>query len=536
MAQTDRNGATTDPAAPPTSLVWRGAWVASVTTYETYDLAYVSGSTYICLTPHTASAAFATDLGLMRWAIFAQQGLSGSSADEWLQFSGAPTYVSATSFTLAGDQTSRFLIGLSLKNTVTAGIVYNIITNSVFTTLTNVTVAGGALDAGLSSVQYGLIAPVNPSFPIIPTNTTIASAATLDLRTIKSEFLHVSGTNATSAILLLNGQKITIIADAAWPLTYHATTNNITTSASYTMAAGDMVEYSYDGTTVRGVITKLDGTAVVTFTPSIASVPVRQTVLSGAVDSNGLPNFGGSTGTTTVTASTTLLMTAANGFNLTSGEINRIGVVTNPQWTGLSTNGIMYLYADINSDNSCTPGSGVLAPSYRNGGADVVTNGQFTFNRQEMIGKFGNGTVASQVYRVYVGEVLVAGGFVSTITWYALLGRYESTFTNTLPAAGVSTSFNHNLGIYPRYYDYEFECITAEGGFAVGDRIKFISGNSSGTLIAMTPRVTTKTLAFTAASTASVYSVMNGTGGTLFGLTLANWKYRAVVERGWNPN
>ena len=84
MAQTDRNGATTDPAAPPTSLVWRGAWVASVTTYETYDLAYVSGSTYICLISHTASAVFATDLGLMRWAIFAQQGLSGSGAGDML--------------------------------------------------------------------------------------------------------------------------------------------------------------------------------------------------------------------------------------------------------------------------------------------------------------------------------------------------------------------------------------------------------------------------------------------------------------------
>jgi len=102
-------------------------------------------------------------------------------------------------------------------------------------------------------------------------------------------------------------------------------------------------------------------------------ITVRQTVELGPVDTNGFASFGGSTGSTTVTASGTLYLNAANGM------VNRRGSITNPSWTGASTNGTMYAYLDIAADGSCTSGLSTLAPTYRWGGADVVTSGQFTF-------------------------------------------------------------------------------------------------------------------------------------------------------------
>ena len=51
-----------------------------------------------------------------------------------------PTYVSATSFTLSGDQTLTYTVGRRLKFTVTAGTVYGRILSSVFGALTTVTV------------------------------------------------------------------------------------------------------------------------------------------------------------------------------------------------------------------------------------------------------------------------------------------------------------------------------------------------------------------------------------------------------------
>lgn len=98
----------------------------------------------------------------------------------------------------------------------------------------------------------------------------IASAATIDLSTATGNLVIVTGTTATSAVTMTSGQIVRCVASGAWPLTYHATTNKINSGgANVTLAAGDQVLYHYDGTTVRGYISKADGTAVVA--PSVAT-------------------------------------------------------------------------------------------------------------------------------------------------------------------------------------------------------------------------------------------------------------------------
>ena len=178
-----------------------------------------------------------------------------------------------------------------------------------------------------------------------------------------------------------------------------------------------------------------------------SAVPVRQTVLSGPVDSNGFAAFGGSTGSTTVTASGTLKATAAAG-----GDANYTGSIVNPSWTGLSTNGTMFLYLDITSGGVVTTGSTTLEPTYQWGGTYSTSNLQNTFNIQEMTMKVGNGSTASQVYRVFVGEVTVAGSVVTAITWYELMARYNSAL-QAVPSASSSTSFNHNIGCDSRFVE-----------------------------------------------------------------------------------
>ena len=86
--------------------------------------------------------------------------------DQWVS-GPAPTYVSATSFTLAGDQTSDFHVGRRLKTTNTAGTIYSRISATAYTTLTTVTVVNdsGTLDSGLSAVNYGLLTATNFSIP-----------------------------------------------------------------------------------------------------------------------------------------------------------------------------------------------------------------------------------------------------------------------------------------------------------------------------------------------------------------------------------
>lgn len=87
---------------------------------------------------------------------------------EWLT-GPTPTFVSTTSFTLAGDQTSTFMVGRRVKTTNTGGTIYSVITASAFGAVTTVTVLNdaGVLDSGLSAVSYGLLSALNPSVPIL---------------------------------------------------------------------------------------------------------------------------------------------------------------------------------------------------------------------------------------------------------------------------------------------------------------------------------------------------------------------------------
>ncbi len=110
--------------------------------------------------------------------------------DQWVS-GPAPTYISATSFSLSGDQTSTFQVGRRLKTTNSGGTVYSTITASAYGALTTITVANdsGTLDSGLSAVSYGLLSASNQSIPplgmVIPltsvsgTNTITASALTI---------------------------------------------------------------------------------------------------------------------------------------------------------------------------------------------------------------------------------------------------------------------------------------------------------------------------------------------------------------------
>jgi hypothetical protein len=105
---------------------------------------------------------------------------SSVSIDQWVDSGVVPTYVSATQFTLPGDQTSSFTVNRRIKATVTAGTVYGYISISAFAALTTITVVldSGALDTGLSTVQLGLLTPTNSALPQVSTSQIQDSAIT----------------------------------------------------------------------------------------------------------------------------------------------------------------------------------------------------------------------------------------------------------------------------------------------------------------------------------------------------------------------
>jgi len=82
-----------------------------------------------------------------------------------------PTYISATSFSLATDLTTTWTPGRRVKATVTAGaLVYGTIKTSVFTSVTTITIDDDVLDSNLSAVAYGTLTAtaVSRSLPALP--------------------------------------------------------------------------------------------------------------------------------------------------------------------------------------------------------------------------------------------------------------------------------------------------------------------------------------------------------------------------------
>jgi len=99
-------------------------------------------------------------------------GVTGTSTanSQWVASGVAPTFVSGTSFTLAGDQTSAFQVGRRLQFTVTAGTVYGTISVSAFAALSTITVimdGATVLDGGLSVVNLSILTATNPALPSI---------------------------------------------------------------------------------------------------------------------------------------------------------------------------------------------------------------------------------------------------------------------------------------------------------------------------------------------------------------------------------
>jgi hypothetical protein len=472
------------------------------------------------------------------WDIDDVTGVNDASLtiDQWIDSGVTPTYVSATQFTLPGDQTSTFTVGRRVKTLVTAGTAYGTIAASVFGALTTVTVVMDStpLDSGLSSVQLGLITPTNGSLPY---NLT-ASA-------IQKQTFTAFTTAGSSSVFTLT--PFPALSSYTTDLAFFVTMDEAPTGSPTINISGLGAKNwkYYDSTGAKQFINSTvapsgwksyiyyDGTDVILLNPvpavTTGSIPpsVRQTVLSGTVDTNGFAAFGGATGATTVTTSTTLTVTAANG------TLNRTGQATNPSWTGLSTNGTMYLWADVNADGSLTTGSGTLSPTYRSGGADVVTNNQFTFNIQEMVGKVGNGTTATQTYRVYVGQVTVAGGVVTSITWYALMGRYSSPLGTTLPGVSTATSFAHNLGVRPRRVAMWLYCVTAQFSYVTGDYIyESLSSNATWASPHGKSVDTLNAIVLTQATAAWLASAKTG-GNATNTLTAANFNLGLDIDRGW---
>lgn len=131
---------------------------------------------------------------------------------------------------------------------------------------TGLSYSGGPITSSGTITTAGTLVVANGGTGLTSlVNADIASATTVDLTTATGNVAVITGTTTTTAFTMTKGQQMVLIAAAAWPMTFNATTCNINGGASYTCAAGDRIYITKDDDDViRVSVTKQDGTSVVT--------------------------------------------------------------------------------------------------------------------------------------------------------------------------------------------------------------------------------------------------------------------------------
>lgn len=176
---------------------------------------------------------------------------------------------------------------------------------------------------------------------------------------------------------------------------------------------------------------------------------MRQTVLTGTVDSSGFPNAlaaaSGLSISLSASSSSPFVIAFAAGFD-GNGAIDYVGQFTGNQTLGgLTANTTCYVFAERTSPANLGLGFSTLAPSYDRVAPSSPSTGQHWFDLSSFVMKQWNGSSWDVVQRVFVGEVVTGASTVTSATTYAHQRRYRSIWTAV--SGGTGYTFNHNLGI-----------------------------------------------------------------------------------------
>lgn len=145
-----------------------------------------------------------------------QTSTVGSS--EWTAGS-TPSYIGATQFSVAGNQTATYHVGRRVKLTINSGTLYGTISASVYGAATTVTVTldSGSIDATISAVYYAFLSASGSSFPsgytsglntVLNGSLTIPVGSSINVFAVGSVFPFAGTSTPPAGCLSCNGAAV----------------------------------------------------------------------------------------------------------------------------------------------------------------------------------------------------------------------------------------------------------------------------------------------------------------------------------------
>jgi hypothetical protein len=217
--------------------------------------------------------------GSFVWTEDDVEGINDASItlDQWIS-GPAPTYISSTSFSLVGDQTTTFTVGRRVKVTDAGGTKYCTIKTSAYTSLTTIVLDAqdsDALASPTSAVSYGIIDPENTSHPVMSDAIAIAGGSSDRSKRLRWELDGI--TTATTRVGTPPNYDFRVMSQTKGADVASATTTNLDT------ATGDLVDVT--GTTTITAITLSEGReATVRFTGALVLTNGASLILPGAAN------------------------------------------------------------------------------------------------------------------------------------------------------------------------------------------------------------------------------------------------------------
>lgn len=216
-------------------------------------------------------------------------GTGAVTGTDWIAGT-TPTYISATQFSVTGDQRTTYAIGRRIKATITAGTAYATVSAVSFASVTTVTVVvdSTVLDSGLSAVWYGIDGTLNPSVDAIGTTykDTIAppsspvSVSTVAQRVDRANRLHTTGGTGAAYTLTPTPALAAYATNAPLLIKFHADASGTPTLAVSGLSALSLKQIDTTGAKVAatvktGQISEVvyDGTDLVALVPVTVAAP-----------------------------------------------------------------------------------------------------------------------------------------------------------------------------------------------------------------------------------------------------------------------
>lgn len=388
---------------------------------------------------------------------------SGGNTD-WTA-SQTPVFLSASSFSMTGDQTAAGTADPNrrMKFTVTGppATAYGVIVSRAFATgstqvAMNMTV--GALDAGLSAGFYGINSATNPSTPIFGGNAdtvSTAAAATTNIFGQGTDYVCITGTTGIFAFstAAFAGQEVTCYFNSTVAVASSATL----TAVNFTSAAGDVVKVRADSVSQHRIVSIYRSSGNPFLAPQ-ASTRILAGPASGTTSA--VPAFRAPVGAeavwtlitaTTVPVNTTAVLDFFSGGPFSSSaydmyQLKLVNVVPTTDNNNLNlrfatsaayltSTGALYSYTGlVISDNGGTSAAGtsianqiVIAPNVGNGGSKGLS-GTINFYRPNVTS-----------FRPFIDSFLSYGISGNTITMANIVGTLNET---SVAHTGFGISFN----------------------------------------------------------------------------------------------